>query len=842
MATKRGRSAGRPFTIEFPEPLAAAKDGDAWWLEVGGRELRLSNLDKLFWPDEGYTKGDLLAYYRNVEPLIVPHLAGRPLTMKRMPNGIDGDFFYEKSAPSHTPEWIERCPVESEESRKGVIDYLMIADAAGLLFVTNLGCIEFHPLHSHCVDVAHPDYLFFDLDPFEPYTFEDVLSVARHVKIVLDQLGIVGYPKTSGATGVQIFVPLEPGRYTYEQTRALVGAAGRLIEKADPQHVTMAWKIENRTGKVFIDHNMNRSGANLSAAYSLRPEPRAPVSTPLTWDEVEEGGFVPQDFRIDNVWERFTRVGDLFEGVRTSPQVIDGAFEALGVPLDPDADPGAQPSGRTGSSVGGRTSEEVIAASKDPKLAEYLRKRDFDATPEPAPGEATGEGNSFVIHKHRATRLHYDVRLERDGALPSWAVPRGLPIARGDKRLAVRTEDHPLEYGSFEGTIPEGHYGAGEVRIFDAGWYETIEWDDKKVSFRLHGRRYPGLEFHFVKTRTDWLALLASAQDAPPIASPSGGMQPMLAEGGWQAFDDTAWRFEPKFDGIRALARMETGETALVTRTGRTVTEQYPELHMIHEMVNQVNAVLDGEIVAFDDAGRNSFEALQQRMNLRNEREIKRMTTKIPVAYAVFDLLWLDGYDTTELALEQRRELLETIVEQDERIQLVPYVEGDGNAFTTTAEAQGLEGVIAKRLGSRYRAGRRSPDWRKIKLRNSQDCVILGWTPGQGGRTGSFGALLVGAFVDGDLRWVGQVGSGFTERTLELLLEELRPLERATAPIDDAELSAVKGATFVEPELVCEVEYLEMTAGGKKMRAPSFKGMRPDVRPEDCVLESALSR
>ena len=228
-----------------------------------------------------------------------------------------------------------------------------------------------------------------------------------------------------------------------------------------------------------------------------------------------------------------------------------------------------------------------------------------------------------MIHKHRATRLHYDVRLEHDGGLPSWAVPKGLPLAKGDKRLAVNTEVHPLEYGKFEGTIPEGHYGAGEVRIFDDGWYEPVEWTDTKVSFRLHGRRYPGLEFHFVKTRTDWLAFLASAQTAPLIPSPPR-FSPMLAEGGHQPFDDEGWWFEPKLDGIRCLAEMSTGETILRSRTGRDVTAQYPELHMIHELVDEVNAVIDGEIVAFDADGKNSFEALQSRMNLVNPREIER--------------------------------------------------------------------------------------------------------------------------------------------------------------------------------------------------------------------------
>jgi DNA ligase D-like protein (predicted ligase)/DNA ligase D-like protein (predicted polymerase)/DNA ligase D-like protein (predicted 3'-phosphoesterase) len=795
-------------------------------MEADGRELRLSNLDKVFWPDEGYTKGDLVAFYYNLAELIVPYLRDRPLTMKRMPDGMAGGFFYEKTAPSHTPDWVERCPVESEDAKTGVIGYLMVQDLSTLLYVANLGCIEMHPLHSRCGSVEQPDYLFFDLDPMEA-SFEDVLAVSMHVKAALEALGLRGYPKTSGATGVQIYVPVVPG-YSYDQVRDFVGTVGRMIERADRDRVTMAWQISKRTGKVFIDHNMNRSGANISAVYSLRPELGATVSTPLTWDEVE-AGVTPRDFRIDNVLERFAAVGDLFEGVRTEPQDLTQALEAVGLPA---AKAFASASPRR------RTSQDVIAASRDPNLAEYLRKRTFgpEGTTEPPPGEQRGEGNSFVIHKHRATRLHYDVRLERDGALPSWAVPRGLPVQLKDKRLAVRTEDHPLEYGEFEGTIPKGHYGAGEVRIFDDGWYEPIEWTDKKVSFRLHGRKYPGLEFHFVKTRTDWLAFLASHQEAPLIDVPPS-VQPMLAEGGWKAFDDPAWWFEPKFDGIRSTTYLSTDLTRLVTRRGRDVTHQYPELHMVHELVDQVNAVLDAEIVAFDDDGTNSFEALQQRMNLQNEREIKRASTKIPVALIAFDLLWLNGRSTVDLVLEERRELLLAVAETDERLQLVTHVEGDGKHFAGVARELGLEGVVAKRTGSRYQPGRRSPDWRKIKLTNTQDCVILGWTPGQGGRSGSFGALLVGAYEDGKLLWVGQVGTGFTHQTLERVMDALQPIVRSSPAGDDPELGKVKGATYVEPNLVCEVEYLEITKSTHKMRAPSFKGVRDDKLPDECVLE-----
>ncbi|HEY7400881.1 MAG TPA: non-homologous end-joining DNA ligase [Actinomycetota bacterium] len=826
------RRKGPAFTVDLPHPLEARRDGDAWWFEVDGRELRLSNLDKVFWPEEGYTKGDLVAYYLNVAELIVPHLAGRPLTMKRMPDGIEGPFFYEKSAPSHVPDWIGRCPVESEDSKKGVIDYMTLDDTAGLLFVANLGCIEFHPLHSRCADVGHPDYLFFDLDPFPPYTYEDVLVVARHIKVLLDQLGLSSFPKTSGATGMQIYLPLERGRYTYDLARAFVGACGRLILGADPDRVTMAWKISDRTGKIFIDHNMNRSGANIAAAYCLRPELRAPVSTPLSWDEVFDGGFEPQDFRIDNVWERFARVGDLFAGVRTEANDLTNALEALDVRVE-QADPLPRTVAPTARA---KSSEEIAAASKDPNLLEYVRKRDFQGTPEPAPGAVDSAGNSFVIQKHRATRLHYDVRLERDGGMPSWAVPKGLPTVKGERRLAVQTEVHPIEYNSFQGTIPEGHYGAGEVRIFDDGWYERLEWDEKKVSFKLHGRRYPGLEFHFIKTRSDWLAFLASAQDAPLIDSPPR-FQPMFAEGGWKAFDDPAWSFEPKMDGIRCLAYLTTGETSLFTRNGRDATAQYPDIHMIHELVDQVNAVVDGEIVAFDRDGKNSFEALQQRMNLLNEREIKRASAAIPVSLVAFDLLWLDGRDTTGLPIEERRELLSLIVEPDHRLQLTTFVDGEGTSFVEAARSLGLEGVVAKKKGSKYLPGRRSDTWRKIKLINTQDCVILGWTPGLRGRSSTFGALLVGALDDGELVWIGQVGTGFTDKMLEHVVKLLEPLERRTPPIEDRELARHPEYTWFEPEICCEVEYLEITKSTHKMRAPSFKGLRPDKTPEECVLE-----
>lgn len=254
--------------------------------------------------------------------------------------------------------------------------------------------------------------------------------------------------------------------------------------------------------------------------------------------------------------------------------------------------------------------------------------------------------------------------------------------------------------------------------------------------------------------------------------------------------------------------------------------------------VHATNAVLDGEIVATDEDGRTSFERLQQRMNLSSPSEIARIQKSIPVELVAFDLLWLDGLDLTERSLEERRDLLVGIVAEGRGLRLIYWSEESGIAFHGAAKQHGLEGVIAKNAGSRYVPGRRSDDWRKIKILKRQDCVVLGWTPGQGGRSDVFGALLLGVFRDGNLIWTGQVGTGFADRVLRDVLERLRALEVDAPPIPDPELRKVKGARWTRPEVVCEVEYLQVTAGGK-LRAPSFKGLRPDKLPEDCILEPA---
>jgi bifunctional non-homologous end joining protein LigD len=539
---------------------------------------------------------------------------------------------------------------------------------------------------------------------------------------------------------------------------------------------------------------------------------------------VERGEVRPEDFTIANVHDRFAAIGDLFHGMLEDPVDLREAMRALGVTPGDETAPRAAPSAR---------GKGDPAPAVEP-LKEYERKRDFAGTPEPAPSAPGGRGDSFVIQKHDATRLHYDLRLEHDGVLASWAVPRGLPLRPGDKRLAVHTEDHPLEYGGFEGWIPKGHYGAGEVRIFDRGAYELLEWKDDKVMFRLHGSRHRG-EYHLIKTSTDWLVFLSksSAEEQP---EPPPSLAPMLADPGHRPFDDPGWRFEPKLDGIRTLAYVSTDGTRLVSRRGRDQTAQYPELDNLARFVNALQAVVDGEIVAADEEGRPSFERLQQRMNLSSPRDIDRARTRVPVSLFLFDLLWLDDRDLTQAPLEERRRLLEEIVTVTGPVGVTVLVDGGGSEFFEHARRLGFEGIIAKRLGSPYLPGRRTKDWRKVKALNTQDCVVLGWTPGTGSREATFGALLVGAYGDGRLLWIGQVGTGFTEPMLADLLARLDGLRTDRPSVDDPGLRALKGARWVRPELVCTVEYLQMTKVGK-LRAPSYKGLRPDKLPEDCTLE-----
>ncbi len=323
---------GRPLAsgrVEFPEQVMVESEGDTFWTIGLDRRVRLSNVDKPFFPADGYTKGDLIQYYHAVAPLLLPHLASRGLSMARYPDGAAGDYFYEKQCPSHAPEWMVRAPIHSEH-RGAPIEFCTAPDVESLMWVANLGCIEMHPWLSRVERPDRPDFAIFDLDPQEGATWEQVVYVAGLVNVLLERLGLAGYPKTSGATGLHVYVPLDPF-YSYKRVRRFVETIGRMVAAADPDNVTMEWDIPKRGPRVFVDHNQNVGGKTIASVYSVRPRPGAPVSTPILWDEV--GKAEPGEFTIATVWERLGRYGDLFAPVLRGGQRLEAAEAALG--LDP---------------------------------------------------------------------------------------------------------------------------------------------------------------------------------------------------------------------------------------------------------------------------------------------------------------------------------------------------------------------------------------------------------------------------------------------------------------------------------------------------------------------------
>jgi bifunctional non-homologous end joining protein LigD len=471
------------------------------------------------------------------------------------------------------------------------------------------------------------------------------------------------------------------------------------------------------------------------------------------------------------------------------------------------------------------------------RLREYERKRDFGATPEPGPDSEAADGPEarFVIQEHHARRLHWDLRLERDGVLASWAVPNGIPDDPARNRMAVRTEDHPLEYLEFEGEIPKGEYGAGTMIVWDRGTYETHKFRDDEVIVTFHGERVTG-KYALFRTGKDPKDWMIHRMDPPPAGREPmpERVAPMLARLGSMPRDERNWGFEVKWDGVRAIAYVEPGRLRLESRNGNDITARYPEVAGLKEALGAQAAVLDGEIVAFDDDGRPSFERLQARMHVASEARVRRLASSSPVVYVLFDLLYLDGETLMAAPYEERRAKLEALGLSAAGWQ-TPAYHREGKVLFEATGAQGLEGVVAKRLDCPYEPGKRSSGWVKVKHVHIETFLIGGWLPGEGRRRDRIGALLVGQRDEkGALRYAGRVGTGFTEATLSDLRERLAPLERDESPFVGRQ--PPREAIFVEPRLSAEVEFREWT-NSRTLRAPSFKGLRADLELRDGTVE-----
>ncbi len=474
-------------------------------------------------------------------------------------------------------------------------------------------------------------------------------------------------------------------------------------------------------------------------------------------------------------------------------------------------------------------------------LDRYRSMRDpaRTAEPVPAPGPLPqGNNDTFVVQEHHASALHWDFRLERGGVLVSWAVPKGLPMDPKSNRLAVPTEDHPMEYAEFEGEISEREYGGGRVEIWDRGTYETQKWSDREVMVVLHGTRVSGRYVLFKTGERNWMM---HRMDPPPegftplperIAPMMATLRDVLPP------DDDQWGYEMKWDGVRAVVYVDGGRPKALSRNDIDLTKTYPELRAMAEELGSRQVVLDGELVALDDAGRPSFERLQPRMHVGSEAQIRRLMRSVPVSYFVFDVLHLDGRSRLDLPYEERRWLLESLELDGPSWRTPPAWFGDGAAVLGAAGEQGLEGVVAKRRDSVYRPGRRAETWVKVKNLRTQEVVIGGWKPGEGRRVGTIGSLLLGIPGESGLVYAGKVGTGFTDSALRDLQRQLGPLEVSDSPfVDRVPAADARAAHWVRPEVVGEVRFGEWTRDGR-LRHPAWRGLRHDKSPAEVVRES----
>lgn len=517
------------------------------FLEVDGRKLPLANLDKPMFPDAPFTKGQVIDYYIRASDYILPHIRNRPLTMKRYPDGIGGEVFYEKNAPRHTPEWVKTFAVP--RSSGGTIHYVLVNDLATVVWTAGLANLEMHVFLSRVPTLERPTSIVFDLDPGDGRDVLDCGSLAGVLRALFRDLKLHSYAKVSGSKGMQIYIPLNRA-VTFDLTSSFAKTVAQVLERRFPKLVISRMSKAERKGKIFIDWSQNSQSKTTVAVYSLRAKRERPyISLPFKWDEIEqavEAGdadslyLEPEDALI-----RLQKTGDLFKPLLAEKQnITQKTIELLAKAAAELRDPSQKAPKSTARSARHRTSltrKEHVAAGGRKKpaqkktptsqpstalLAEYDRKRNFSVTPEPSSASKSKRGTStadspakkliYVIQKHQASHLHFDFRLEMHGVLKSWAVPKGPPLKTSEKRLAMLVEDHPLDYASFEGTIPEGNYGAGTVMVWDTGTYECVNgkplaaFFSGEIKLKLDGKKLKG-GWVLVRDRRDerrWLLIM----------------------------------------------------------------------------------------------------------------------------------------------------------------------------------------------------------------------------------------------------------------------------------------------------------------------------------------------
>jgi bifunctional non-homologous end joining protein LigD len=829
-------------------------------------QVKFSNLEKIFFPKTGFTKGEMIKYYVDIAPALLPHFRDRPVTLIRMPNGVRGERFYEKNAPGHKPDWVKTTHVPRSEG--GSINYILINDAHTLAWCANNAAVELHPFLHRAANIQRPTHLAFDLDPGEGSDLLTCIEVAQLIKTLLDGLNLQCFPKVSGSKGLQLYVPLNTS-VTYETVTPFAKSVAELLHQRHPDFIVSDMAKALRVNRVFIDWSQNHEKKTTVGPYSIRGKRDEPfVSMPVTWTELarakKAGKTDSLFFPPAEALKRVEKQGDLFAPVLTLKQKLPRAFK-------PDSSPSSK-----------------RAAPRS--LEKYAQKRDFTKTAEPPPElpkrSAQGSRRRFVIQKHAASHLHFDFRLEMDGVLKSWAVPKGLSTELGVKRSAFQTEDHPLEYFSFEGTIPVGQYGGGTVMVWDVGTYDLIGGNYWKGDLKLwlSGKKLSG-EWHIFRIKSDdskpvWLiqkadqpakALtkkqeersvlsnrtmeqIARANDAvwqskeateKPEPSPARKPQlpksqtpkpvfvePMAAREAAELQDDGDWVYEIKWDGYRGLGLKHGDEVRLLSRKNKRLDGDFPDVVEAIRNLPAESVLLDGEIVALDQQGRPSFQLLQNRKSAAGG-----------IVYYVFDLLSLDGEDWRNRPLEKRQVRLAKLVANTD-VRLSISFDGPAENVVAAVRDMGLEGVIAKRRDSTYEPGERSGAWIKLKLSPEQEFVIGGFKRGS-----PLESLVVGYYSEGKLLCAGKVRQGLNPRNRRELAQLLRPLAVEKCPFanlpnarkshwgEGITAEQMKEIQWVKPTQVAQVSFTEWTSGGN-LRHATFKGLRDDKRPRDVVRES----
>ena len=708
---------------------------------IEGQKLKLSNLDKTLYPEEGIVKAQIIDYAIKIGTYIIPYLKNRPLTLIRYPDGISAQKFYAKNKPKWTPKWVPSFKPPWDEGNT----YVVVQQLPELVWLANLAALELHPMVIRMDQPHNPDQFIIDLDPDENYDFEDLKSLSFEIKNHLEQYGYYPFVKTSGGKGLHIVVPLLPNNDFDTVIQSFKSLLLPFIQSRSDRTTLQVHK-EKRKGKVLLDIYRNYQGNSCVAPYSLRGKPGAPISMPITWEELKATAS-PQAYHIGNVMGILEKRGDIWLDINKF------AVDLHDKRLD--------------------TSNQISE-----KLEAYDAKRDFTKSPEPASSIDQSINGKYCIQLHDASNLHYDLRLGIDGVLKSWAIPKGFPTLPGIKRLCIQTEDHPPKYYDFEGVIPKDEYGGGEMWLFDQG---IIEWHTQKITkyeFTLRGR-HGSFRFHLFKIKDNqWLL---ERKDKPTTDWLTQGIKPMLSDSSKTIPSNRKYYFEIKWDGIRTMIYKRNNEIKIMSRSGRDITKHFPDL-CLPDRIEVEEMIADAEIVVLDHQGRPIFADIISRMHTVGESSIKATAKIKPAVCYFFDVLYLDGHLITKEPALRRHTYLKPIVKTNNHYRVSDRFD-DGQTLWAAAEAMQLEGIMAKVKDGKYLPDQRSANWLKIKFRSNMDCVVIGYTTGSGDRAPYFGSLQIAEHVAGKLVFRGRVGTGFDTNKLVKITKLFNVIRTNTKPI-----------------------------------------------------------